>query len=64
MKPKPLDTQTRIEIYRATHALLETWLAQPDDVQIKNYDYIKHLKVKERQQKGYLTHRRDPAANI
>lgn len=64
MKPKPLDTESRKLAYDLIKALLDWWLMMPDDVQIENYDYIKHLKVKERQQKGYLTHRKDVKANI
>ena len=57
-------TEIRIEQYYGKVALLNTWEAQPSDVQLTNHDYIVQLRANVRQVRAYVLHRADPNANI
>jgi hypothetical protein len=57
-------TAERIEIYQGKADLLATWETLPDEVQIKNHDYIIRLRKEVRQQRAYILHRANADANI
>jgi hypothetical protein len=57
-------TQERVEQYYGLEALIRTWDLQPDEVQIKNHDYILKLRAKLRNVKNYVLHRSDAKAEI
>jgi hypothetical protein len=57
-------TQERVDQYYGLEALCQTWDLQPDEVQIKNHDYILKLRAKLRNVKNYVLHRSDAKAEI
>lgn len=61
---KELTTEKRVEQYHALHALLSTWEKQPNDVQIKNHDYLLGLRARVRNVRNYVIHRKDANATI
>ena len=57
-------TIERIEQYHGKVALLATWDEQPNEVQIRNHDYLLALRKTVRQVKMYVLHRADPNADL
>lgn len=57
-------TLKRIEQFQGKVALLKTWEAQPEDVQIENHDFIIGLRNRVRNIRNYLLHRADAKANL
>ena len=57
-------TYQRVEQYYGLAALLNTWETQPDEIQIREHDYIIHLRARVRTVRNYLLHRATPEARI
>jgi len=57
-------TIERIEQYHGKVALLATWDEQPNEVQLRNHDYLLALRKTVRQVKMYVLHRADPNADL
>ena len=57
-------TQAVIEEYEGKKALLATWEATPDEVQIRNHDYIIKQRAKVRMLRQMILHRAGPDAEI
>lgn len=62
--PKGRNTEIRIEQLKGKEELLKEWEAMPEDVQIREHDYIMELRQSIRQIRNYILHRRDPAADM
>lgn len=57
-------TQDRVSQYYGLIALLNTWEAADDDMQIDNHEYILKLRARVRNVKNYLLHRSDRSADL
>jgi hypothetical protein len=57
-------TEERIKTYYGLKDLLAAWEAQPDDVQIREHNYIIKLRAKVRMNQNLILHRASPEANI
>ena len=57
-------TIKRIEEYEGLNDLLKTWDSMPDEMQIRNHDYILELRRRYRNVKNYLAHRADAGAEL
>jgi hypothetical protein len=57
-------TQKVIEQYYGMEALLRTWELEPDEVQIREHDYLLGLRRKLRNVKNYIAHRADARAEV
>lgn len=57
-------TEERISQYYGKIALLNTWEAQPEEIQIRHHDYLLELRKTVRQVKMYVLHRAGPDAEI
>ena len=50
-------TARRVEEYYGLDALIRTWEAMPDAIQIREHDYILELRRRLRNVKNYIQHR-------
>ena len=57
-------TALRIERYLGKRDLKATWEQAPEELQIKEHDYLLKLNKTVRQEKNYLDHRASPQADI
>ena len=57
-------TARRVEEYYGLDALIRTWEATSDEVQIREHDYILELRRRLRNVKNYIAHRADAGAEV
>ena len=57
-------TARRVEEYYGLDALIRTWEAMPDAIQIREHDYILELRRRLRNVKNYIAHRADAGAEV
>lgn len=57
-------TEQLISTYHGKLALLETWEAQSEEVQIREHAYILGQRKQVRNLRNYIAHRSDPDAEI
>ena len=57
-------TARRVEEYYGLDALIRTWEATSDEVQIQNHDYLLELRRRLRNVKNYIAHRADAGAEV
>ena len=57
-------TLRRVEEYYGLDALIRTWEATSDEVQIREHDYILELRRRLRNVKNYIAHRATPDSEI
>ena len=50
-------TLKRVEEYYGLDALIRTWEAMPDAIQIREHDYILELRRRHRNVRNYIQHR-------
>ena len=61
--PDTQSTIMRIEQLQGKEALLKTWEEQPEEVRMREHEYLLELRKNIRQVRSYIQHRRDPAAD-
>jgi hypothetical protein len=57
-------TEERVSQYYGIKSLLDTWELQPEDVQIREHDYLIRLRAKLRTCRNLILHRADPSAIV
>jgi len=63
-KPDAMPTELRIEQYYGKNAILQEWEAAPEDLQVKEHEYLLDLRRRLRMHRNYITHRKDSPQNL